>query len=106
MSKRLRIKCDDKLKLRDIDLHTLLLVDLTINVFNDDISLKTVRELCRNEGATLRLLARKVGVSYSKMAKTLESLMSVGIVECINVDSNMKKYKLMKDFEMLKLFLI
>jgi len=104
LSESLRIKYDDKLK--DIDLNTLLLLDLTRNVFKDDVLLKTVRELCRNEGATLRLLARKVGVSYSKMAKTLDGLMSVGIVDCINLNGNMKKYKLMKDFEMLKQLLI
>lgn len=43
-----------------------------MKVYRDNIYFEIVCELCRIEGASLRELARKVGIAHSNMARHLE----------------------------------
>jgi len=87
-------------------LHTLLLLELAKSMFKEDLSFRTIAELCKNEEVTLREIARRVGVPYSKMSKILQNLINVGVIEYISIDKNMRKYRLKKDFESLKRLLM
>ncbi len=107
MRRNIRLKSNaSEIKIQEVDLHTLLLLELAKSMFKEDLSFRTITELCKNEEVTLREIARRVGVPYSKMSKILQKLINVGVIEYISINKNMRKYRLKKDFESLKRLLI
>jgi len=97
----------NELSSREIDARTLLLMELTKRVFNEDLLFKIVVEICKSKEITLRRLARRVGLSYSKTADKLQYLIDIGLIEySIMSDRKIKLYRLSDDFKKLDSLLI
>ena len=80
----------------------LMIVDFLKQIYKDNIKFKIICELCKIEGASLRELARKVGISHSNLSKHLDFLVRKGVVEYFYASPRVKVYRLSKKYEQLK----
>ena len=86
----------------DLILSNRLLIEFLMKVYKDNIHFRIVCELCKIEGASLRELARKVGIAHSNMARHLDVLIKNGVVESFRINPRMKVYRLSEKFQPLK----
>ena len=91
-----------KSELQNTNSRKLLLMELTRNVFREDLMFRIIVEFYRNDEITLRKLARRVGLSYSKTADKLQYLMDIGLIEYTIADNKMKIYRLKESLKKLK----
>lgn len=86
----------------DLLLSNQLLIEFLVKVYKDNVHFKIICELCKIEGASLRELARKVGIAHSNMAKHLDTLIKNGVVESFKINPRMRVYRLSQKFQPLK----
>lgn len=79
-----------------------VIVEFLKRTYRDNVRFKIVRELCKIEGASLRELARKVGISHSNLSRHLDLLVEKGVVEYFYASPRIRIYKLSKKYEQLK----
>jgi len=79
-----------------------MLVEFLKQTYKDNVKFRIIVELCKIEGASLRELARKVGISHSNLAKHLDFLVEKGVVEYFYASPRVKVYRLSKKYQKLR----
>jgi len=80
--------------------------EVFLKMYADDVDLLTVVFLCRREVASLREIARHVGMSHKNLATHLDRLVSKGIVELTYEKPNLKLYRLAAKASVIKPLLV
>jgi DNA-binding transcriptional ArsR family regulator len=74
------------------------------SIYREDVRYKIIHALSKKELATLRGLARQVGLSHKNLRKYLNQLIENGIVESYPVGVRMRIYRLSKQCDLIKEF--
>jgi len=79
-----------------------IIVEFLKRTYKNNVRFKIVCELCKVEGASLRELARRVGISHSNLPRHLDQLVEKGVVEYFYASPRVRIYRLSKKYEELK----
>ena len=63
-------------------------------IYSEDVKFRTILFLCKNNAASIRQIARHVGISHKNLAAYLDYLESKGIAKVLYNKPNMKLYGL------------
>ncbi|MEM3404495.1 MAG: winged helix-turn-helix domain-containing protein [Nitrososphaeria archaeon] len=75
---------------------------ILIMAYSDDIKFQILKCLCEKEVASMREIARCVGISPKNITKYLDQLQLKGIVEVAYSRSNIKLYKITEEASLIK----
>jgi|GEM_PF-3103354 len=70
--------------------------------YSDDIKFQILKHLCEKEVASMREIAKNVGISPKNVTKYLDQLQLKGIVEVVYSRSNIKLYRLTEEASLIK----
>jgi len=70
------------------------LISLIKSVWGEDVRFRVLKELANREGATMRELARRVGISHKNLAKYLQALNEKGVIDFFEPGSKARVYRL------------
>jgi len=74
-------------------------------IFGDDMRFLTLKFLCNRDCASIREIAKNVGMSHKNLVKYLDFLVNKGALEVVYSSSNIRLYKLSQKASILKKFL-
>ena len=73
-------------------------------IFGDDVRFLTLNFLCNKDCASIREIARNVGISHKNLVKYLDFLVDKGALEVVYSSLNIKLYKLSQKASILRKF--